>query len=167
MNANGIEFEGRYIITRFTALSDGSTRITVQMVFEGLTVSDSEQNIYFDANNKVEHSPTGSVFLMGEEQTFEDLEIGEKDDLISQHRAIEVFSNRAAVLTIPSMNGQGTGGQRRGPKCAQDRDSIESELVIYQKQVAWRVKCEQQSFPLMYIDAVKGTSLYFDSGIRS
>jgi hypothetical protein len=167
MTANGIEFEGKYTLTRFSALSDGNTRITVQQIFEGFTVFDHELNIYFDANNKVEHSLTGSVFLLGEKQTFENLGIGEKDGLISQHQAIEIFSNEAAVLTIPRMNGQGTGNQVRGPRCAQDLDSINSELGIYQMQVAWRVQCEEDSYPLMYIDAVKGTSLYFDSGIRS
>lgn len=167
MTANGIEFEGKYTPTRFTARSDGNTRATVQQVFDGFTVFDRELHIHFDANNKVEHSPTGSVFLMGEVQTFEDLEIVGKDGLISQHQAIEIFSHEAAILTIPSINGQGTGNQVRGPKCAQDLDVIKSELGIYQKQVAWRVQCEEASFPLMYINAVEGTSLYFDSSIRS
>jgi hypothetical protein len=152
MTANGIELEGKYTLTRFTARSDGNTRVTVQQVFEGFTVFDRELHIHFDANNEVEHSPTGSVFLMGEVQTFEELEIGKNDALISQHQAIEIFSNEAAVLTIPSINGQGKENQVHGPKCAQNLDSIESELGIYQRQVAWRVQCEDGSFTLMYID---------------
>lgn len=164
--ANDIEYEGKYLITRFVPYKNGGGLVSVQQLHQGLLVFDSQLVFHFDENDAVIRGGDGKANLMGTEQQLDDVII-DPDGLISGQQASEIFSQKAKEITIPSMNGQGGGTKVAGPKCAQDPEQIEFELGIYKRRVVWRVKCIKHSSPLIHIDAVDGSVLSFDSGVRS
>jgi hypothetical protein len=163
---NGIEHEGKYFITRYLAYENGGGMISVQQIHEELVVFDSELAFHFIDDGELVRAADGSPNLMGMGQDVDNLEV-DRDSLIGEQEAVVIFSERTRVVTIPSMTGDGDGGTTAGPKCAQDPESISAELGIYKQKVAWRVMCKKRRSPVMYIDAVEGRQLMFDSGIRS
>lgn len=166
LTENDIEYEGKYVVTRFVPYKQGGGLVSVQQLHQGLLVFDSGLVFHFDENDEAIRSGDGSANLMGTEQQLDDLII-DPDSLISGQQASEIFSRETEEITIPSMTGQGSGTKAPGPKCAQDPEKIEFELGIYRLRAAWRTKCLKRRKPLMYIDAVDGSVLSFDSGVRS
>jgi len=163
---NDIEHEGIYVLTRFVPYKQGGGLVSVQQLHQGLLVFDSELVFHFDENDEVIRATDDSANLMGAAQYLGDL-IVDPDDLISAQQASDIFSGETKEITIPAMTGQGPGTKVAGPKCTQNAETIELELGIYKQKAAWRAKCSKRRKPLMYIDAVDGSVLSFDSGVRS
>jgi hypothetical protein len=166
LQENGIEAEGRYLITRYLAYENGGGMISVKQIYEGLIVFDSDAAFHFTAGGTLMRSQDGSPFLGGIMQDVDDLKI-DHDQLIGKQEAVQVFSAAAKSVVIPSMTGDGPGTEVDGPICAQEAEAIEAKLGIYKTRVAWRVTCKEHGIPLMYINAVTGSILFFDSGYRS
>ncbi len=163
---NGIEHEGKYVVTRFVPYKQGGGLVSVQQLHQDLLVFDSELTFHFDENDEVIRGADGSVNLMGAVQDPGDLFV-DLDSVISRQKASDIFSGETKEITIPGMTGQGPGMKVPGPRCTQDPETIEIELGIFKQKVAWRAKCSKRRLPLMYIDAVDGSVLSFDSGVRS
>jgi Zn-dependent metalloprotease len=166
LEANDVDYEGKYVITRVLEYANGGGMISMQQVHDGLVVFDSDVAFHFVAGGKVVRNTDGSPKLMGTIQKLSGLAV-DQDRLITEQRAIEIFSESARVVSIPSMTGQGPGTEIKGPQCAQSAESIDAELGIYQETYAWRVMCKKNRSPIMYINAISGSKLLFDSGIRS
>jgi hypothetical protein len=163
---NGIEADGQYHITRYLAYKNGGGVISVQQLHDGLIVFDSELAFHFIDGGELVRAQDGSSNLMGIRQDVDDLVVN-RDELLPPQDAVEAFAERSKQITVPNITGTGPGNVVAGPKCTQDPESVDATLGIFKQTVVWQLKCEKRRNPLMYMDAVTGSILFFDSGIRS
>ena len=176
-NANDINIEGKYKIFRFVPYQNGGGVIWVVPLHEGLPVLGNERAFHFRAGGEVMRDKIGNALNVGHETL--DLEILdiEIDPIVSPEEAMVIFSNRAAVITIPTMTGK-PGPKIKGPACAANPETLNAALVFYDAYapvrmprslvvLAWKISCADRKHPYGLIDAQSGAVLYFDSGIRS
>lgn len=166
LEANDVDYEDKYLITRVLSYKNGGGMISMRQIHNGLVVFDSEVAFHFIAGGAVLRNTDGSPKLMGIIQMVDDMAV-DPDGLISEQHAIQIFSEYARMIHIPSMTGRGPGTEIEGPECAQNAESIEAKLGIYRKTVASRVMCKEHRYPIMYMNAASGSKLMFDSGIRT
>jgi len=175
-NANDINIEGKYKIFRFVPYQNGGGIVWVIPLYEDLRVLGNERAFHFQSGGVVKRDKEGNIYIGGHET----LDLGslaiESDPIVSPEEAMVIFSNRAAVITIPSMTGK-PGPAMKGPACAANPETLNAELVFYVYTtlehpqslivLAWKISCTDRKYPYGIINAQSGEVLYFDSGIRS
>jgi hypothetical protein len=163
---NSVEYENRFLITRYLPYKNGGGMVSVQQIHEDLVVFDSDLAFHFVNGGELVRRPDGTPNLMGVAVDLDDHVI-DHESLISVEEAIEIFSARSRRIEVPGMRGERTGHRVPPPKCTQAAESIDTELGIYKKRPAWRVQCNNRRYPIIYISGADGVILMFDSGIRS
>lgn len=176
-NANDINIEGKYEILRFVPYRNGGGVVWVIPLHEGISVLNNEKAFHFQAGGEVKRDKKGDILLDGR-KTLDPERLDMKiDPIVSPEEAMAIFSNRAALITLPTMTGR-PGPTMKGPPCAANPETLDAELVLYDVYatrgrphdlvvLAWKISCTDRKHPYGIIDIRSGAVLYFDSGIRS